>query len=94
MIYEGGGSGRLYLQHEMTAIRKVVVEYRLQTNLSQLYTFTYEGEPTGSHTSSDGRVQITFGVVGVSPTLVVEDATGAIGAYLVRFERITIYEQQ
>lgn len=91
MIYEGSKSGRLYFQRELTAIRKVVVEYREQVNLSQLYTFTYEGEPTGSHTSSNGRVQITFGVVGVSPTLIVEDATGT---HLVRFERITIYEQQ
>ena len=91
VIYEGGGSGRLYFQRQLTAIRKVVVEYREQTNLSYLYTFTYEGEPTGSHTSSNGRVQISFGVVGVSPTLIVEDATGAS---LIRFERITIYEQQ
>ena len=91
VIYEGNGSGRLYFQRELTAIRKVVVEYREQVNLSQLYTFTYEGEPTGSHTSSNGRVQISFGAVGVSPTLIVEDATGA---HLVRFERIIIYEQQ
>ena len=91
VIYEGSGSGRLYLQHELTAIRKVVVEYREQVNLSYLYNFTYEGEPTGSHTSSNGRVQITFGVVGVSPTLIVEDVTGA---HLIRFERIIIYEQQ
>ena len=91
VIYEGGGSGRLYLQRELTAIRKVVVEYREQINLSYLYNFTYEGEPTGSHTSSNGRVQITFGVVGVSPALVVEDVTGA---HLIRFERVIIYEQQ
>lgn len=91
VIYEGSESGTLYFQRELTAIRKVVVEYRVQVNLSQLYTFTYEGEPTGSHTSSDGRVQISFSVVGASPTLIVEDATGA---RLIRFERITIYEQQ
>lgn len=91
VIYEGSGSGRLYFQRELTAIRKVVVEYRLQTNLSELYNFTYEGEPTGYHTSSDGRVRIYFTVVGASPTLIVEDVTGT---HLVRFERITIYEQQ
>lgn len=91
VIYEGDESGRLYLQRELTAIRKVVVEYRLQINLSQLYTFTYEGEPTGNHVSSDDRVRITFSVVGESQTLVVEDVTGAL---LVRFERVTIYEQQ
>lgn len=91
VIYEGGGSGRLYLQRELTAIRKVVVEYRFQTNLSEFYTFTYEGEPTGFHTSSDGKVRIHFTVVGASPTLIVEDVTGT---HLVRFERITIYEQQ
>ena len=91
VIYEGSEGGRLYFQRELTAIRKVVVEYRVQVNLDYLYNFTYEGEPTGSHTSSNGRIQITFGVVGVSPTLIVEDATGAS---LIRFERIIIYEQQ
>ena len=91
VIYEGSRGGTLYLTRELTAIRKVVVEYREQVNLSYLYTFTYEGEPTGSHTSSNGRVQITFGAVGVSPTLIVEDATGTS---LIRFERIIIYEQQ
>lgn len=78
MIYEGSEGGRLYFQRQLTAIRKVVVEYRLQTNLSELYTFTYEGEPTGYHTSSDGSVRITFGVVGESPTLIAEDVTGPV----------------
>ena len=91
VIYEGSEGRTLYFQRQLTAIRKVVVEYREYVNLSYLYTFTYEGEPTGSHTSSNGRVQISFGVVGVSPTLIVEDATGAS---LIRFERVTIYEQQ
>ena len=91
VIYEGSRGGTLYLTRELTAIRKVVVEYREQVNLSYLYTFTYEGEPTGSHTSSNGRVQITFGVVGVSTALIVEDATGTS---LIRFERVIIYEQQ
>ena len=91
VIYEGSEGGRLYFQRELTAIRKVVVEYRVQVNLDYLYNFTYEGEPTGSHTSSNGRVRIAFGMVGAPPTLIVEDATGAS---LIRFERITIYEQQ
>ena len=91
VIYEGSEGGTLYFQRQLTAIRKVVVEYRVQTNLSYLYTFTYEGEPTGSHTSRDRYVQISFSAVGESPALIVDDATGA---RLIRFERITIYEQQ
>lgn len=81
----------LYFQRDLSTIRKVVVEYRSQVNLSQLYTFTYEGEPTGSHTSSNGYIYITFGIVGEQETLVVGDNTGTS---LIRFERIIIYEQQ
>lgn len=81
----------LYYQRDLSAIRKVVVGYTNMANVNQQFTFTYEGDPTGTHMSKDGYIYITFGIVGEQETLVVRDITGAS---LIRFDRVTIYEQQ